>query len=1295
MKTKRKLLPKLSVDGVVKGNATAGNFDDAARQLRVSELCSDVVHNANENFDDSPNTVISMLVSPTFVDDFRGFKRRRLREVDDEGPSQPVPDVQRLEVVADMDVDTPISDMGLEQVGVVSAICCDYLLYIEHNRIDYIRQNQNDIINEYLSGIYDAIHRGESDASDCEARLILPQSFIGGPRYMYSHYLDALAICRVHGNPSFFITYTCNLKRPKITEYMADFSLLTTTDRADIVDRVFEMKIQEFIKYLRDVQPFGKTVAVLYTIEFQKRSLPYCHTLLWIHDAARVHRDEDIDMYVSAELPSKETDHECYTIVSELMMHVPCRLACPSAPCTPNGVDYKKHFPKEYCNRTYTDKDGFVHYRRRDTSAAVLKQHVELDNRYVVPYNRELLTTFYAHINVEYYGWTMLIKYLFKYISKGTDRIDARISKRRTNTQESTNTSPIVVDEIENYLDSRYVSPMRPVGESCQELGLLEDNQKWENAMTEAACTASPAELRTLFAHILTYCQVTDTVSLWTRVWRTMSEDLPYTSSISLNITNLSRSLTDFRLRLPPEDLMYVLRNRLLMEEKSYNQKLLARERDRLLKLNAKQRQIIDLIVNACASNRQELVFVYGYGGTGNTFWWEVITEAEYGELLINKSSNTISLISLMKIGSMWWHDDGWYVSTPFDSLNDGCLGDDLGVGLGDSCITTYGSGIMRVMGGLLIRLGSNDGVNECGGLSTDGNKEQLDTACAKFKERNKTWEDNMKNGRLGDNLDVGIGDSCITTCGGRMIRVMGGLIIRRGSNDGGNECVGLGTDGNKVGGRGGEAFLNDGRLGEDLSVGLGDSCITSDGGMMRVMGGLIIRLGSNDGGNECGGLGTVGNKVGANFAMAASNGGMITSWPNSTFSFQATIGFNRYIVCSIKRNTQLANLIKETSLILWYEAPMNDRRCFETSDRTLRDVLSGPDTLFGGKSVMLGGNFIPTLPVKKGASRNEIVASSIAKSYLWHHFRLQRLTENMRLTNENMDETQKERVSTFAEWLLDIGDGSIGIPDESDPENTSWIDIPDTYRVPDDENGMANLIGFIYDDDALQHPTPQKLQEKVIVCPKNEIVDILDAKVMPTIPGRAHLYANAELSCDIITNYIGRIRAVSGIETFGSPTTQCKLRRTIDIENLSGNIIGLALWNEMATGFDMNTYTSLPQPVVIAVSSCWVSQYNGLQLSGTSVTHYYFNPDIPETYYIKQLHEQSTSTVPFLSINNKQYEDPILERTRNRFPLATLLEHYPRPEKTTNDTRRVVRTGPIKLCFNSYHAPTFTPSTY
>ncbi|GKB86796.1 DNA helicase [Tanacetum coccineum] len=113
----------------------------------------------------------------------------------------------------------------LFQQYVVTAFCA-----VGQNMINFIREHQNYIINEYLSGIYDVIMWGDSNGSDYGSRLIVPQSFTCGPCYMYAHYLDALAICRVHGNPSFFITFTCNIKWPEITEYMEDFPRLTTTD---------------------------------------------------------------------------------------------------------------------------------------------------------------------------------------------------------------------------------------------------------------------------------------------------------------------------------------------------------------------------------------------------------------------------------------------------------------------------------------------------------------------------------------------------------------------------------------------------------------------------------------------------------------------------------------------------------------------------------------------------------------------------------------------------------------------------------------------------------------------------------------------------------------------------------------------------------------------------------------------------------------------------------------------------------------------------------------------------------
>ncbi|GKB53887.1 hypothetical protein Tco_0904640 [Tanacetum coccineum] len=102
-----------------------------------------------------------------------------------------------------------------------------YMLHDRINSFNYLSKTGRLFQqNEYFFQVnYEPITRGDINGSDCDGRLILPQSFT------------------------------------EITEYMKDFPRLTTTGKADIVDRVFEMKIHEFVKYLRDVKPFEKIIA--------------------------------------------------------------------------------------------------------------------------------------------------------------------------------------------------------------------------------------------------------------------------------------------------------------------------------------------------------------------------------------------------------------------------------------------------------------------------------------------------------------------------------------------------------------------------------------------------------------------------------------------------------------------------------------------------------------------------------------------------------------------------------------------------------------------------------------------------------------------------------------------------------------------------------------------------------------------------------------------------------------------------------------------------------------------------
>ncbi|GJY46764.1 nucleic acid-binding, OB-fold protein, partial [Tanacetum coccineum] len=209
-------------------------------------------------------------------------------------------------------------------------------------------------------------------------------------------------------------------------------------------------------------------------------------------------------------------------------------------------------------------------------------------------------------------------------------------------------------------------------------------------------------------------------------------------------------------------------------------------------------------------------------------------------------------------------------------------------------------------------------------------------------------------------------------------------------------------------------------------------------------------------------------------------------------------------------------------------------------------------------------------------------------------------------------------------------------------------------------------------------------------------------------LPARLHLKNT------LLTDYIGYIQGVSILRTSGNAIGNRTHRRMIDIENLSGNIIRLTLWHEKALTFNVQEYEAMEKPVIIAVSSCLVKQFNGLQLSATSATHYYLNPNIPETYHIKQQYQQMATTVPVLNIDHQRYQDLEAEKNQNRFPLATLLavnpQNYLRARFTSDASaykistqnkwfyercascgKQVIPSHPIPTCKN--HGPQPTPT--
>ena len=59
--------------------------------------------------------------------------------------------------------------------------------------------------------------------------------------------------------------------------------------------------------------------------------------------------------------------------------------------------------------------------------------------------------------------------------------------------------------------------------------------------------------------------------------------------------------------------------------------------------------------------------------------------------------------------------------------------------------------------------------------------------------------------------------------------------------------------------------------------------------------------------------------------------------------------------LCDIKKHSDRAELLKQTSLIIWDEVTMQHHHVIEAVNRTLRDILDKPNIPFGGITVAWG----------------------------------------------------------------------------------------------------------------------------------------------------------------------------------------------------------------------------------------------------------------------------------------------------------------------------------------------------
>ncbi|KAL3110848.1 hypothetical protein niasHT_014785 [Heterodera trifolii] len=313
-------------------------------------------------------------------------------------------------------------------------------------------------------------------------RVIMTDEHFRGSRQFYQkEFANCMTICREIGKPDLLITFTMD---PECKE----FAILLPFDnngqrqqwydRPDIVTRLFIDKMAELKRDLTERMVMGPLKGWFYSVEHQKRGMPHVHICLildWeaMRVGGKIQTPEDyIAEYICAEIPPKpdgedvdlSTDEarqrQLYTTVTTKNIHT-----CAENRCLVDGKCIK-HFPKPYEYDNVYSENAYPRYRRRPPPPSVEEAQqnpeqygkifeykdrygklIKKDNAHVVAFNP-------FFINVEFVAGDGCVKYLCKYVMKGADMAFIKISG-----QEGT----LAYDEYHQLRLARYITSMEAV----------------------------------------------------------------------------------------------------------------------------------------------------------------------------------------------------------------------------------------------------------------------------------------------------------------------------------------------------------------------------------------------------------------------------------------------------------------------------------------------------------------------------------------------------------------------------------------------------------------------------------------------------------------------------------------------------------------------------------------------------------------------------------------------------------------------------------------------------------------
>ncbi|KAL9226518.1 hypothetical protein vseg_002324 [Gypsophila vaccaria] len=102
---------------------------------------------------------------------------------------------------------------------------------------------------------------------------------------------------------------------------------------------------------------------------------------------------------------------------------------------------------------------------------------------------------------------------------------------------------------------------------------------------------------------------------------------------------------------------------------------------------------------------------------------------------------------------------------------------------------------------------------------------------------------------------------------------------------------------------------------------------------------------------------------------------------------------------------------------------------------------------------------------------------------------------------------SNKEEIKEFSEWILKVGDGLVGPPNDGEVS----IVLPEEILIMQSTDPISTIIDSTYPLLATQLGNNQYFQERAILAPTHDIVETLNDHVLSLIPGEERLYLSSD----------------------------------------------------------------------------------------------------------------------------------------------------------------------------------------